>query len=78
MRVGSGEEGGPGRAADGGLAVGIGEEGAAGGERGERVDVRSDGLRMRVGEAADPVVEVIDENEEDVRVFVGFGGLRRD
>ena len=66
-RVGSEaeHEGGAGRVAEGRLAVRVGEE-SAGFCKG--VDVRRFGVGVSV-EAADPVVLIIDSDEEDVRLW---------
>ena len=66
----TGHDGGARGEADGGLAVGVGEEGAP---LGEGVDVRCPGLGMSA-EAADPVVEVVDGDEDDVGFFCGGAG----
>lgn len=59
----AGEEAGARRVAERCLAVGVGERGAAGGEA---VEVRGERLRVAV-QVADPVVEVVDGDEEHVR-----------
>ena len=64
----SGEKAGAGGVAEGGLAVGVGKEGAA---LGEPVHVRGERLGMPA-EATDPVVQIVDGDEQDV----WGGGLR--
>lgn len=66
----AGEEAGARGVAERGLAVGVGEERAA---SGEAVDVRGLDLRM-AAEAADPVVLVVDGEEEDVGARGGGEG----
>lgn len=58
-------ETGPGGVAQRRLAVGVGEKGAAGGKL---VDVRGQGIGVSA-EAADPVVLVIDGDEDDIGLF---------
>ena len=63
----AGEDARAARVAERGLAVGVGEGGAAGGEL---VDVRR--LRLRVAaERADPVVQVVEGDEQDVGLLRG-------
>lgn len=62
VRAEAHHEAGAGGIAEGGLAVGVEENGALGGEL---VDVGSFGIGMSA-EAADPVVLIIDRDEEDV------------
>ena len=68
--IAAGKEGRPGRPADWPLAVRVDEQRAA---LGQAVDVRRAGLRMPI-ETADPVVEIIDDDEEHVRLGQGEGG----
>ena len=70
MGIVTGKEGRPGRPADRPLAMGVDEQGAP---LGQAVDVRGAGLRMPI-ETADPIVEIIDDDEEHVRLGQGVGG----
>ncbi len=68
-RIRAGEEAGARRLADRRLAAGVVEERAA---AGEGVEVRGGGLRV-AAQAADPVVQVIDGEKQDVGTFGGGG-----
>ena len=65
VRAQAHHEAGAGGITERGLAVGVGEKGAAGGEL---IDVGSPGIGMTV-ETTDPVILVIDGDEEDVGLF---------
>ena len=62
VRVVTRQQGRPGGAANGPLAMGVQKEGSL---LGQAVDVRGEGLRMAV-HAADPVIKIINGNEQDV------------
>ena len=73
MGVGAGEQAGAGGLADRGLAVGIEEIDPS---SGQSVDVRGLSLWVSV-HRPDPVVEIIDGDEEDVGLFGGLGRRSR-
>ena len=70
MRIASGHHAGPGWVANRGLAMPVGKQGA---HLGQAVDVGCLGLRV-TAEATDPVVQVVDGDKEDVRLFLGPEG----
>ena len=72
MRRQAAEDGRARRIARGRGAIGVAEQHAA---RGETVQIRRLRLRMPA-EAADPVVEVVERNEEHVGLLLGRGGGR--
>lgn len=52
--------------------MGVGEENTA---RGESIEIRREGLRVPP-EAADPIVQIIDREEQDVRRLLRRDGRR--